>query len=499
MSSVALDPAGTRARLGRVVLQSRGVTGDATATKPAHPDVPGGAATRGLVAASGNLDDALERHGLRVTDVVEISQPRDLVARAPGHAGATEPELQIEVPPPDEGFGQVVLSTSETDVMTWHFAQPSPRARDLSHGSSVTEAGNVYVVPRLGGRPQAPVARGLLTALGKHILKVLVFPLVEKGIGKLGDAFAGRWEQARRKPRLRSFTAGDHGSIDATKVEGRAWSHLAQGPSALFVHGTFSLTHTGFGTLPAGVVEELHRIYNGRVIAFDHPSLSLEPIDNARWLLQQVPAECPLEVDIVAHSRGGLVARSLMADPDLPSELAGRLRVRKIIFVATPNAGTVLADPANLKAFVDTYTNILNFFPTVGVVDVLDAIVTVVKMIGAGVLAGLPGLRSMVPGGAFLERLNQPSGLTAMQFALASNFEPKPESGLVAFKDRVADAVFRSSNDLTVPTEGVYEHNGAAGFPIKDRLVFAPGDGVHHSGFFEHRRATDQMLAWLAL
>src|SRR4029450_10907329 len=118
----------------------------------------------------------------------------------------------------------------------------------------------------------------------------------------------------------------------------------------LLLHGTNAQTHdaNGFGAMEASLVEHLNRSYD-QVIAFDHPTLTVDPEENAaelaRWLAS---AGATLEhLDILSHSRGGLVARSLLRRGDGP---AG---VRNIVFVATPHRGTELADPQHLGGFVD--------------------------------------------------------------------------------------------------------------------------------------------------
>ncbi|WP_440137388.1 DUF7379 domain-containing protein, partial [Nocardia cyriacigeorgica] len=35
---------------------------------------------------------------------------------------------------------------------------------------------------------------------------------------------------------------------------------------------------------PAATMRELHAAYEGRVVAFDHPTVSRTPVDNIRWL-----------------------------------------------------------------------------------------------------------------------------------------------------------------------------------------------------------------------
>jgi len=97
-------------------------------------------------------------------------------------------------------------------------------------------------------------------------------------------------------------------------------------------------------------MEELQRLYEGRVVAFNHPTISEDPEQNARWFLQEKvkqSGELPLDLDIICHSRGGLVSRVLAGElgrcPMRPN-----IQVRRIIFAGTPNHGTDLADREHL-------------------------------------------------------------------------------------------------------------------------------------------------------
>lgn len=63
---------------------------------------------------------------------------------------------------------------------------------------------------------------------------------------------------------------------------------LGQGRSLLFIRGAFSSAHGGFGRLPVETQNELHTRYDGRVFAFDHPTVSKERQENVAWLAEQL-------------------------------------------------------------------------------------------------------------------------------------------------------------------------------------------------------------------
>ncbi|HEX5369279.1 MAG TPA: hypothetical protein VFY10_07680, partial [Dehalococcoidia bacterium] len=293
------------------------------------------------------------------------------------------------------------------------------------------------------------------------------------------------------------FDPDNYGVIDAPPVGAEQWQSLGAGRALLMVHGTFSRAAGAFCALPRDFVQTLSTRYGGRLFALDHPTLSQDPKQNIEWFLNQVPDGTALDLDIVCHSRGGLVSRMLTEHIDRFALGNRRVNIGKVVFVAAPNAGTVLADPKHVGDFIDSYTNILNFFPDTMVLDTLQAILAVVKQIAVGALAGLDGLQSMVPGGTFLGDLNQARTSKATYYALASNFEPADKGLLDYAKDVLLDKLFAKDNDLIVPTEGVWDQNGGSLFPIAEHFVFTGSDAVQHNGYFGNAVAREKILGWL--
>jgi hypothetical protein len=490
--STPLDPFGSPITVGSVTLRTPGLTG----TAESHP-----ASSPGLRAAelsTMELEEALHNANVEPQETIELVDTAeiDVGGLETRSTAYDEPGIELEVPAPGEGLGQVVLYVDEAGVMSWSFATGDGGTGDTLRGGGATRT---YVVRRFV--PPAVAAaetRGLTGAVGKKLLKVLVFPLVDPLVGEVGRHFAHRWEEKKRPYRVRSFTPDDYGSPDAHELDADAWHRFSAARALLFVHGTLSRAHTGFGRLPRDEVESLHHHYGGRVFAFDHFTLSEDPKQNVEWFARQIPDGATLEVDIVCHSRGGLVSR-VLAEKQSELSLGSRtVRIDKIVFVATPNAGTALTDAKYLGDLVDTYTNLLNFFPDTGVVEVLEGVVTVAKQVAVGVLKGLDGLQAMRPHGPFLDDwLNSGARDDKHYFALGSNYEPA-DAGLASFRDRLMDWVFkRAENDLVVPTVGVYGENGSAFFPIEDRYVFTATDAVPHTRFFANPTAREKINEWL--
>jgi hypothetical protein len=484
-----LQPNGTPVRAGRSTLRTPGLAGSVTAHAPGSPGM------RSAERATGELEEALAAQHLQTFETIEIIGARE----APTGAAVTrsaaygQPAMELSVPDPGPDWGQVVLAVDEAGVATWHLARDASGAVDTTRGSG----DRTYLIPRRVVPPAHDAdTRGLIGFAGRKVLKVLVFPLLDPVAEQVGEQLALRWERSQRPYRLRAFTPDDYQGADTTLIADGDWARLAGGPALLLVHGTFSRAHSAFGDMPPDFVEWLHHRYQGRVFAFDHHTLSASPQQNIEWLLEAIPADLALDLDIICHSRGGLVSRLLTERPDALN--AQRLRVRRSVFLAAPNAGTVLADPEHFGDLVDTVTNVLNCFPDNGATDILGAVITVVKQLAVGALGGLDGLGSMQPGGPFLAELNATPITDTEYFAIAADFEPPPGSGFAAYaKNLVHDLIFGTANDLVVPTDGVWDVENSANFPITERHVFHSEHGVAHSSITRHPMAVEQIRTWL--
>jgi hypothetical protein len=492
MPPTPLNPNGNPIRIGNVTLRTPGLAGLAQVLPPGAPG------TRAATDSTDAFEQALERAGITPQQTIELSGTREVVgAGGPGTRGTAhgEPAIEITVPDAGEGWGQFLLAKDESGVITWNFPVDAANRLDVTRGAAT----RTYVIRRSVAAPEeAPATRGLLGALGKKILKVLAFRLAGAVAGEIGDDLVERWEEKNRPHRFRSFLSESYASPDVPDLGVDDWAKLAAGPALLLIHGTASRTHIGFGALSPETVRTLAERYGGRVFAFDHPTLSAGPRQNVDWFFEHVPDGTRLAVDVLCHSRGGLVAR-LLAGEGERALVPRPLTVRRLVFVATPNAGTLLADEKYIGDFLDTYTNLLNFLPDNGVSEVFEALVELGKQVALGMLRGLDGLQSMLPGGPFLAGLNRgPRSDGTQYFALSSNYEPTVPGWKAWATDRLLDAIFnKADNDLVVPTKGVYDGNGSGFFPIAERKRFEKEDGIAHTRFFGEARVQTKILEWL--
>jgi hypothetical protein len=283
------------------------------------------------------------------------------------------------------------------------------------------------------------------------------------------------------------------------------WTALEGKRSLLVVHGIFSTTHGVLSQYPRTEMEELVRRYEGRVIALDQLTVTRSPQENAQTLINALPPTGKFEFDILCHSRGGIVARTLaeqhVSRPDC--------LFPRVFFVATPNAGSVLADAEHIMDMIDVFTNLLTSFPDGPVMYSIEIILGLIKLVALTAERHLPGLAAMSTTGYIATELNRATEPSMARYAAAaSNYEPDPRGDNSFFTGRIGNAiidrVFRSgsravANDLVVPFEGVFASNGHKSFPITDTVRFAPADHVWHTGFFAQPRAQEAIRKHLQI
>ena len=281
----------------------------------------------------------------------------------------------------------------------------------------------------------------------------------------------------------------------------------------LIIHGTFSKTDAlianGFQKTAPGakLLADAEKKYD-LVLSFDHPTLSVSPMLNA-FDLAALLRPSPASIDIVCHSRGGLVARwfcEAYADPAVK---------RRVMFIGSPLAGTSLAAAPRLRSTLDLLTNIADvlrgasdlasanplFLAASGLLRVVSSVTGLVAKtpILDAAIALVPGLdgQSRTGNNQELLRLRANSGnsdFTTGQlryFAVQANFEPRDigwnflrlfSKPLQRIGDLGADIIFSGHNDLIVDTGSMSE-------VADSRLVtiahdFGTTDRVHHTNYF---------------
>jgi hypothetical protein len=324
---------------------------------------------------------------------------------------------------------------------------------------------------------------------------------------------------------------GDGGLAPLTRDALAATRPAGRERVLLVVHGTFSNAASPVEGLGRPFMQWARQRYRA-VIALDHWTLSKTPLDNARLLTEQLRMLAPelLEerrLDVISHSRGGLVARSFCSQPE-----AARA-VRNLVFLGTPNCGTDLANPDNWGAMADALINMtgLDHAQLFGRLAGLLA-----RLAVAGGTQAIPGLLAQNPlaaglPGEFLHTLQQPLGLySGVRLAfVTTEFEPTPlipnlkalwgaakQAGL----DALVDKLFGVANDLVVNTSNVWciEQPSSAGanlpafvdpervlayvpptssFALPARVRRVEQLGVHHTNLYAQPATHEAIKRWL--
>ena len=274
----------------------------------------------------------------------------------------------------------------------------------------------------------------------------------------------------------------------------------------LLLHGTFSDTASGFADLArGGFFEALAPLYGGRVVGFDHHTVSRTPSENARMLAAALPGEEPFLFDVVAHSRGGLVLRTLLERPAEVGPLASRFACGRAVLAAVPNLGTPLASPARWELALSGWLNLFDLLPPAPAPLLGEFVVEALLWLARRVTATLPGLAAMDGRGSAIAAFER-SAVPAAYSVLAASHHATGSLALRLLESGI-DRFFGEPHDLVVPTDGcsLLDRTGGARIP-GDRVAKLgdvgragrrPRRPVHHLDLFAGEEATAFLVATL--
>lgn len=290
-----------------------------------------------------------------------------------------------------------------------------------------------------------------------------------------------------------------------------------QGRTLLLLHGTFSNSAMWFGELGAtpegrALLAQWTQRYGDNILAFTHPTLSMAPWLNALDLHAAL-AGVGGELDIVCHSRGGLVASWLLRL--MPA------RARTVAFIGSPLQGTSLASPYRLRVALDMLANMANALALTGaaaatVFPLAAGAAGLAKVLGktlklgaalpvAEAVVGLvPGLASQqrITNNIESQRLFNQAWLSQPRFLVAGvNFEPQLDqpawkfwtrlrNPLMTAADLGADALFPGDNDLVVDTDSMMQL-GMPGGTVPVALPPFTSAITHHTSYFRDAKVLD--------
>jgi hypothetical protein len=285
----------------------------------------------------------------------------------------------------------------------------------------------------------------------------------------------------------------------------------------VLIHGTFSDPARFVKGLEGPFLNAARAHYGPKnIFVFGHPTLAVGPLENALELAHTLK-DSRAEIDVIAHSRGGLVARWWFEGVWRGSATPGRA-----VLVGSPLAGTSLAAPPRLRSTFKMLTNVANALGAVSgaasaVAPMLTLVTGLAKLVSSftSIMSNTPitdALMAMVPGLVAQSRVGNQPGLLLLRkhfplknppqyHIVSANFEPDDVPAWQFWKlfnnpmqrglDFATDLIFDAPNDLVVDTASMSDF--ADGFPIaKSNVLELPtGPTIHHTNYFEQPSVID--------
>ena len=297
---------------------------------------------------------------------------------------------------------------------------------------------------------------------------------------------------------------------------------VSTGQIILIVHGTFSESQAIFSqfadpknTAGNALLARAATHYN-QILAFDHPTMSVSPMLNAVDLARRL-RDTNADIDVICHSRGGLVTRWWLEAFDRP---AGK---RRVVLVGCPLEGTSLASPPRLRSVLSWFSNLNKFIargtsliPFMTVVSCLARLTATVTSVAAqtpivdAAMAMIPGLAAMsrIDNNLELGRLNGVLPDSLNYFVMKSRFKPSDPGWKFweYFVDqplqRAAHSLFPGDNDLVVDTASMTvlqtapQTTGRKVTEIGPKQVYDFGEtsSIYHTNYFSQPQTATKIF-----
>ena len=294
----------------------------------------------------------------------------------------------------------------------------------------------------------------------------------------------------------------------------------------LIIHGTFSLGRAIFDQLNAAdnqAGREFLAWASTRyehVLSFEHPTLSVSPVLNGLDLARLF-ASVQSPVDVICHSRGGLVTRWW-----LEAFEGAKHGTRRVVFVAAPLGGTSLASPVKLREAMNLFTSVGShirdafkigsaYLPFLNVGTMLAQVV----VMATGTLAktplsdlffnAVPGLSAMSPAwvtspswrGSEVDHTTLPPPTTRSAPTSAWRM-PDGDFGSTSRRsgslNRAQDQIFDQANDLVVDNRSAIELFQGLGLRSDHYLNLTRNGKVHHTNYFTDSTVISKLCEFLA-
>ena len=417
----------------------------------------------------------LQSDAVKVEEVLEAA-PADGAGR---RAAPSDLVLDVDLKP---GEASLLVIRHPSGALTFHPSTERVARSGRRRGAAAAARFRVPVRRAAGESGR----RGLASKAVKVVVLKVAKTAVDKVASLVLPKLAALWEK-----RVWSQRNLPEGWFRVTRIGGKAPGlrlaaavPAAEQRALLLIHGLFSDANSAFGPLAAtDFFDRVATIYGDRIYAYNHFSVSRTPDENARQLLNGLPAG-QYSFDAITHSRGGLVLRSLVEQRQLHGAIADRFRLGHAVLVASPNEGTPLATPARWESTVGWFANLMEVFPENPFITGPEFVSEAIVWLASHLSGDLPGLRAMDGAGELMAALQSPPGPPADAYsALVSNVHPDAALWERAL-DVGVDAFFASANDLVVPSEGGWRiHRDGSPFVPASRIgCFGPGGNIDPAG-----------------
>ena len=420
----------------------------------------------------------------------------------PPSRGETLQEVPVDVPP-----DALVKLEYASGLCEW--LRPEQFVSDLG---PQREAGPVRVPVSLsrGAGPSRSATEWVLKGL--HVLGISpVDALVHETAEAVVEHFEGKLNTGL-------FRVRPDGSFGG-RIDTRLTDNSA--PYLVFIHGTASSTQGSFSGFwsdaqtrqATGEWNDLVKKYGDRILALEHRTFSVSPVQNAQDLAGLLPDRATLHV--ITHSRGGLVGELLglpalsevelngfdgRPDGPLLAQLNQTLTDRKpaiakFVRTACPAAGTILASD-RMDLYLNVILNVIGLIPGLNENPAYEVVkATLLELIKLRADPDeIPGIEAQMPESPLIHLLNTRGRYSSSDLGvIAGNFKGSGVWGTL--KTYALRAYYWEDNDFVVNTKSM------AGGMDRAKGVWEyrdEGDTVNHFSYFKNKSSRSHMLKWLA-
>jgi hypothetical protein len=364
------------------------------------------------------------------------------------------------------------------------------------------------------------------SVVGKILLKAIkVF--FKKTAGKEVKRLALNLENKQLEEKIGLFSVGAdfHLSADIPEVGTK--------PVLLLIHGTASSVEGSFGNAAnTDFMRFIRETYDNRILAFQHRTLTENPLQNVKDLLDALPDNCTLH--LITTSRGGLVGEVLSRFCNSQGAKGGfnetemailereysakyfnelgqliadinriltqkNIVVEKFIRIACPAGGTTLASK-RLDFVLNITLNLLGLATGIAASPVYNAF----RSLTAAVVGSknkpdiLPGLEVQRPDSPFIKALNCPMDIDNPDGKIIINNSlvviagnSKPALKISALWIIASKLFFLRKNDLVVDTNTMALGTRRTGKVLQ---FFYEDSNLNHFKYFENRETNQAIL-----